>query len=243
MSRQTVSNALRTPDLLAPDTLQRVLAAVDELGYRPHSGARSLRRQVATGVACRIPEVEDGINASLYGGYLRELSAALNPMGLGLRLVAAAWGEHEVDIYIDLHMRSEIAAVVLMDPQARDDRVTALRAAGVPVVLYGRPWGGSDVRWVDVDGAAGVAEAVKWCAQRGHRRIGYLGWDETEGVSRDRERGWRTALDEINLPQQPHALGLPDSVATGSRLAAQLLDTAQPPTAFICATDVLALAP
>jgi DNA-binding LacI/PurR family transcriptional regulator len=242
VSRQTVSNALHTPSLLAPATLRRVLAAVDEVGYRPNSGARALRRQRPTDIACRIPDVQSNINASLYGAYLHELSAALSVVGLGVRLLAAAWGEQEVRLYNDLYLRSEIAAVVLMDPQAHDERVTALRAVGVPVVLYGRPWAGSDVRWVDVDGAAGVTEAIRWCSQRGHRRIGYLGWDEAEGVSRDRERGWRSALDQLDLPEHGlNARGLPDSVATGSRLAATLLDTAQPPTAFICATDVLAL--
>ena len=242
VSRQTVSNALRSPSLLAPDTLRRVLAAVDQLGYRPHSGARALRRQIPTDVVCRIPHVEDAVNASLYGAFVTGLAAALSAVGIGLRLVDADWGEHEVARYIDLYRRSEISAVVLSDPQAHDDRLTALRAAAVPVVLYGRPWAGSDVRWVDVDGAAGVAEAVRWCAERGHRRIAYLGWHEDDGVSRDRECGWRSALEELDLPWDGLAAhGLPDSVATGAGLAAMMLDRAAASTAFVCATDVLAL--
>jgi DNA-binding LacI/PurR family transcriptional regulator len=147
-----------------------------------------------------------------------------------------------VDTYVDLYNRSEVAAVVLMDPQSQDDRVRELRAAGVPTVLYGRPWTESAVSWADVDGAAGVGQAVRWCAERGHRRIGFLGWDEAQGVSRDRERGWRTAVEALGLPWQGLSeLGLPDSVSTGSRLAAMLLDRREPPTAFVCATDLLAL--
>ncbi|MFG2039897.1 hypothetical protein [Dactylosporangium sp. NPDC048998] len=163
-------------------------------------GLGSQRSRTPIAVACRIPRVEDRVNASLYGAYLAGLAAALDAAGFGLRLVAAEWGGQETDAYVDLYRRSEISAVVLMDPQACDDRVTVLRGAGVPVVQYGRPWAGRDVGWVDVDGAAGVAQAVSWCEQRGHRRIAFLGWPEEDGVSRDRERGWRTALEQLGLP-------------------------------------------
>ncbi|MGZ5398845.1 MAG: LacI family DNA-binding transcriptional regulator, partial [Nocardioides sp.] len=43
VSRQTVSNAVNNPDLLRPDTLTRVLEAIDDLGYSPNRAARSLR--------------------------------------------------------------------------------------------------------------------------------------------------------------------------------------------------------
>ena len=51
VSRQTVSNVLNGSGRVGDDTRTRVLAAVEELGYHPHHGARSLRsrrtRQVA----------------------------------------------------------------------------------------------------------------------------------------------------------------------------------------------------
>ena len=43
VSRQTVSNALNSPELLRPDTLERVQAAIERLGYSPNRAARSLR--------------------------------------------------------------------------------------------------------------------------------------------------------------------------------------------------------
>ena len=43
VSRQTVSNALNSPELLRPDTLERVQRAIDRLGYTPNRAARNLR--------------------------------------------------------------------------------------------------------------------------------------------------------------------------------------------------------
>ncbi|MFA4841838.1 MAG: LacI family DNA-binding transcriptional regulator, partial [Agrococcus sp.] len=45
VSVQTVSNALNNPDLLKRSTLDRVLAAVDDLGYAPNLQARRLRQR------------------------------------------------------------------------------------------------------------------------------------------------------------------------------------------------------
>src|SRR4051794_19242823 len=64
VSRQTVSNALNSPELLRPDTLARVQEAVERLGYSPNRAARSLRTRASHLVGLRVdPAVEDSANA------------------------------------------------------------------------------------------------------------------------------------------------------------------------------------
>ncbi len=45
VSAQSVSNALNNPARVAPETRARILAAVEQLGYRPNRSARALRNQ------------------------------------------------------------------------------------------------------------------------------------------------------------------------------------------------------
>ena len=47
VSRQTVSNALNSPELLRPDTLERVQQAIERLGYTPNRAARNLRTRTS----------------------------------------------------------------------------------------------------------------------------------------------------------------------------------------------------
>ena len=54
VSRQTVSNALNAPQRVRPDTLSRVLASIEQLGYRPNSAARNLRTQSTRLLGCRL---------------------------------------------------------------------------------------------------------------------------------------------------------------------------------------------
>ena len=66
VSRQTVSNALNAPQRVRPDTLSRVLASIEQLGYRPNSAARNLRTQSTRLLGCRLlPSLQMGTGGVL----------------------------------------------------------------------------------------------------------------------------------------------------------------------------------
>ena len=54
VSRQTVSNAVNNPDLLRPDTLERVRQTIAELGYSPNRAARNLRTRTSSLIGLRL---------------------------------------------------------------------------------------------------------------------------------------------------------------------------------------------
>src|SRR4051794_41910738 len=66
VSRQTVSNALNSPNLLRPDTLERVQQAIARLGYTPNRPARNLRTRSSHLIGLRpAPPLEGPVNAPL----------------------------------------------------------------------------------------------------------------------------------------------------------------------------------
>jgi DNA-binding LacI/PurR family transcriptional regulator len=118
-----------------------------------------------------------------------------------------------------------------------------LRTHDAEFVAFGRPWGEARARhsWVDVDGAAGSAEAVEHLAAQGHRRIGYIGWPAGSGVGDDRRDGWLHTVRRCRLPARGlDALG-EDGVAAGAALTGRLLGASNPPTALLCVSDAMAL--
>ena len=60
VSRQTVSNAVNNPDLLRPDTLERVQQAIAQLGYLPNRAARNLRTRASHLIGMRIKPAQEG---------------------------------------------------------------------------------------------------------------------------------------------------------------------------------------
>ena len=70
VSRQTVSNALNNPDLLRPDTLERVLQVIAELGYTPNRAARQLRSGTSHLVGLRFEAAQEGTTNALMDRFL-----------------------------------------------------------------------------------------------------------------------------------------------------------------------------
>ena len=143
--------------------------------------------------------------------------------------------------YRDLLTSMTVNAFVLTQTHHDDPRLAYLAERGTPAVSFGRPWGAEDDHhWVDVDGAAGTGLAVDHLVERGHRRIAFLGWPGGSDVGDDRQGGWLTALQRHGIAPGPQAQSLEDLAEARAR-AADLLESPEPPTAIVCASDVLAV--
>jgi len=94
---------------------------------------------------------------------------------------------------------------------------------------------------VDIDGAAGTAIATDHLIGAGHRRIAFLGWPPGSGVGDDRRSGWAAAMRAAGLSIEGLARHAVDGVASGERLARELLAEPDPPTAAMCVSDPVAL--
>src|SRR5829696_407697 len=128
VSRQTVSNALNAPERVRPETLARVLAAIDELGYRPNSAARTLRTQSTRLLACRLlPTLQMGTGAVL-DRFLHALCDAARGRSYDVLCFAAASDDAEIDVIDDLLRRNAVDAYVISGTHYVDPRPRTLPA-------------------------------------------------------------------------------------------------------------------
>ena len=241
VSRQTVSNALNAPERLRPETLNRVLAAIDELGYRPNHAARALRIQASHVLGCRLQL--DPPTGGVHDRFLHALCSAARDRRYDVLTFAVHNDDEEIATYDELMRRNSVDGFVLAGTHHVDPRTNWLLTHDAQFVAFGRPWGERRSRhsWVDVDGAVGTAAAVDHLADQGHRRIGYLGWPEGSGVGADRRAGCLRALQDRRLPTRGLEAAGEDGVAAGAALARRLLDSSNPPTALVCVSDAMAL--
>jgi len=245
VSLQTVSNVLngRTSQV-GDETRERVLHAIEKLGYQPNANARGLRSQRTGTLAYLTVDpsarfLADPFHTALVSGMadaLRERDCCL--------LVQALHPSQPGEAFERLHRqrRFDGAVVHLSGTQVERQRCVApLNASGCPFVLIEERASGPACASVRADNRDGARRAVEYLRDRGHKRIGFLAADRTWPAVEERFAGYQAALKALKLPG-PRELS---AAAEQTEIARQLMESAltqQPAlTAVLCANDVLAV--
>lgn len=243
VSRQTISNAINRPEVVAPATLERVQARIAATGYVPSRAARQLRTERSHTLGFRVMPSFDGINGHILSAFLHELVEEAGRQGYHLAAFSATDDADETVMYQRMFAARGIDGVVLTGTHEQDKRIDWLVEQGYPFVSFGRPWTGSDATaphdWVDVDGAHGTYEATLALHAQGHRHIGYLTFPPLPGVPEDRYSGWQHAAAALPGMDPLLVVEAADTSAAGMRGALELLDRGA--DAIVCASDTLAL--
>ncbi|GAA4191660.1 LacI family DNA-binding transcriptional regulator [Gryllotalpicola kribbensis] len=257
VSRQTVSNVLNSPEIVREETRTRVAAAIAELGYRPHASARRLRTRRASTIAVRLDPFAGGISGAVLDRFLHALTERAEARGLSVMLYTAKDAADEIRQFQRLVDGAAVDAFVLASTYDGDPRTEWLIEHGQPFVTFGRPWGIADLDdplhfWVDVDGRAGVAEAVRRLRGSGARTIGFLGWPAGSGTGDERRAGWAAGVAEGDreggvVTEGPRAeparlsAESEESVAAARAATRRLLAQASDLDALVAVSDTLAL--
>jgi DNA-binding LacI/PurR family transcriptional regulator len=237
VSISTVSNVLNKPDRVSRVTRERVLAAVDELGFVPKVQAVSLARRGTGRIGVMAPFTS-------YGSYLRRLAGLLT-----------AATELEIDVLVFDHESAALASspvlasmpvhgrldgLIVMGLRIEDGIADRLRERRLPTVavdadsaLFSR---------VIIDDGGGGRTAAAHLRDKGHRRIGYMlerQVSDYESQAIRRLAGFREILD---LAGATVAVTSSDNSVEAARYAAaDLLDAGDRPTAIMAHHDVLAV--
>lgn len=243
VSRQTVSNAVNNPELLRPDTLSRVRAVIEKLGYQPNRAARQLRTRTSHLIGMRVdPSTDRG--SELMDRFVHSLVRSAGRDGKHVLLFSGN-PDNPVDGYDALLRSTAVDAFVVTDTYAGTPQVALLKERGAPFVTFGRPWGASDAdvpadwAWVDVDGAHGARIATEHAFGAGYRRVAWLGWDDTP-IGEDRRSGWEAATRDAGRDPEGLFVTTTDN-ADAARMAAHRALESPGVDAFCCASDPIAI--
>ncbi|QWC86107.1 LacI family transcriptional regulator [Nocardioidaceae bacterium] len=253
VSRQTVSNALNSPDLLRPETLARVQQVISEVGYAPNRAARNLRTRRARLVGMRFEPGPEHTADALLDRFVHTLVDRSADAGLHVLLFSGRTppdGEHPgeeeaVAGYAELWRTGAVDAFVLTDTYRGNPQAPWLEGQRAPFVAFGRPWDEPTAThpWVDVDGAAGTRAATAHLIERGHRRVAWMDLEPGSRITADRREGWRGAMESAGLDVAGLELRADPTVAGGRETTRRLLDLPahERPEAVVAVSDTVAL--
>ena len=240
VSLGTVSNVLNRPERVAPSTRERVMAAIEELGFVRNEAARQLRAGRSRTVGLVVLDVRNPFFTDLAAG--AEATAAK----AGLTVVLCNSGDDSAREKHHLSFLQEQRAFgVLITPVGnRTPVIDSLRRMGTSIVLVDRGSGPKRCS-VSVDDRVGGELAVAHLASLGHRRIGFVGGPMSIRQVSERLAGARAAAAAAGLPHDAITLiETPELTVHAGRAAGEQiaqLTRAERPSAIFCANDLLAL--
>lgn len=239
VSTMTVSRALRDGASVASETRDRIMRAIDDLGYVLDQSAGSLSSKRTGFVAALIPS----INNSNFADTARGLTDVLQGAKLHLLLGYTDYSIEKEEQLIESMLRRRPEAIVLTGGKHTSRGRKLLEKAGIPVVetwdLPARP-----VRHVVGFSNADAAESlVRYLHGKGYRRIGFIGGTsnrDTRGA--DRRLGYERAVAALGLGESRIiSFGTPPiSMKQGGEALARLVDQWPEVEAAICVSDLSA---
>jgi LacI family transcriptional regulator len=198
----TVSHVLSGNRPISAETRRRVEASIATLGFRPHAGAQSIRRQSTNVAALVLPIRTDSPGWQQMRFVLGVLDAA-REHEMNLMLLTAEDGVAAIRDVVD---RAMVDGVIVMEIELDDTRLPLLQEINRPSVLIGTPREPTDLVHVDFNFAAAGALCVEHLHDLGHRHIGYLGhsqplYDRGVGYALRTRSGVLDAMAQHGLPQ------------------------------------------
>ena len=237
VSRQTVSNVVRSHGRVSSATRDRVRAVIKQLGYEPHMGAASLRSGRTFRIAHPIPDSELGPDNAIMLEFLQFLVAAARLRKYQLLVIGSG---HPLDGLGDLITTRSVDGFVFATTTGGDPRAAFLADRQVPFACFGRLDPPLPQHWVDIDNRAAIRQVTAHVLAGGHTNIAYLGYTPQGSWDLEREAGYHDAMKAAGLvPAVTRTAMAP--AETDAALAALLRPSGRP-TAVITGSDRLAAA-
>ena len=230
------SRAVKTPHR------ERVLRAIDELGYRPNLLARNLRRQKAGMIGVLVSDIEN----PHFTAMVRVVEDAAYRLGYRVLLCNTDETAAKQRAYLEMLAAERARGVILApsDPAGRE--IETVLDLGIPVVAFDRPVDDPRADAVVADNVGAGRQATEYLLAAGHERVGFIGDPRVETCVA-RLSGYEEAMRAAGLPSR--ATDGRSRIEGGAGAAEQLVsdpgDPGDPgdgtPTALVVANNLMAL--
>lgn len=235
VSQSAVSRSFTPGASVAPDTRKRVMAAAEELGYRPNAIARSL----ISGRSRMIGLLAAYLDNQFYSIVMERLALALQARGYHTLLFVTEGSD--ADEQLENILAYQVDAVVMLSATLSSALARKCLDAAIPVVLFNRDVPDALASSVVSDNEAGGRLVGNHLVDAGHKRIAYVAGDENSSTNRDRETGFKNALAARGM--HVHARRVGGYTTEGASMATiDLMQLPEPPDAIFVANDHMAFA-
>ena len=236
VSAATASRVLTGNPRVSSGARERVMRAIDELGYRPDQIARSLRRRRTNLLGLVVSTIEN----VFFTEVARAAERAANARGYNLIVCNTDESPEREDAYLSLLNEQLIAGVILAPAPGRETHLGRFAAKKLPIVLINRRPDHVPFTSITSDDEAAAYECVGRLIGEGRQRIAAIKGLPGISTTEERLRGYRRACADGGRPVDAE-FETPGyaTLDGGYQAAAKLMQRKEPPDALFAFNNVM----
>lgn len=237
VSLATVSRVMNGNARVSERTRQKVLDAMDALGYRPNAIAQSLASNRTNSIGLLVSE----LHGSYFGELMSTIELILKKHGKHVIITAGHVEDHREMEAIDFLTSRRCDALILHAEAVSDEYLIKLSQSGVPVVVVNRKVEGIENQCFVADNENGGYMATRAAIDKGHKKIGYISGPLFKEDASERLSGHIRALSEAGIADEPGLLFEGDyHESSGQEGFAKLYADNPDLSVLVCANDEMA---
>lgn len=237
VSLATVSRVMNKNARVSDKTRDKVLAAIEQLNYRPNSMAQSLASSRSNSIGILVSELQGPFYGSMMCGIESKLRIA------NKHVIIAAGHSDEISEKdgIEFLISRNCDALILHVDAVSDEYLINLSKGKIPIVLINRYIKELEDSCIILDNEIGGYISGKLLLEQGHRNIAYISGPLWKSDAKNRFEGFKRALKEydIDFPSQLLYEGT-FALECGSKGITHLLQQNLPFSGLVCANDEMA---
>lgn len=238
VSYSTVSRVLNGFEHVREETRQRVLEAVDKLGYVANLQARSLAGGKTNIIGFLVPGLDNGYIGEVVRGADEELSRS----NYNMMLYTTHRYQGKESEYVKSISDGMTDGLLLIVPLTPASYITAMQNQKFPYVLIDQSDSTGTSYIVDSTNWQGAYDATTYLIKLGHRDIAHITGLMELSSSVERFEGYKSALSDHDIPfREDYVLHGDFYHLAGYEHTKALLDNPKPPTAIFAANDLMAV--
>jgi LacI family transcriptional regulator len=228
VSAKTVSRVINNDKYVSADVRHRVQQSIADLNYVPNLLARTFRSGRDTAIGVAIPDISDPFFATL----TREVEQIARSRGVAVFITSLGRDGAEEQGRVEALLGRQLTGLITT-PIAADQSYLRPWQDRTTIVFIDRAPAKITADTVLEDDQGGAYEATRHLIGHGHRRIAFIGDTEETATTARRLVGYRAAMAEAGIAEDPRMIALgPTTDVEAGKAALDLLAVAEPPTAL-----------
>lgn len=239
VSIATVSRVINGATVVSEKSRQRVLAAIEELDFKPSQIARNLVMQTSNTIGVIVPALSNQFT----GGILNGIEEKSSSCGYDIMVCGTGGDTEKERRYLELFRERHVAGIIFMGWKLKPETVVAINDMAVQVIMMNRNASGLKVPTVSIDNFRAAYQMTNYLISKGHRRIAFFRNSvDIDACGVEQYSGFERALAEAGMDIDRSLVKYGEfSEVRSYQLMEEMIQNGNVPTAVFATSDIMAI--